>query len=280
MADVVPAVATAAALLAVSRTRHTLAGSLLSFAGALKLWPIAGLPALALPGTGRQQRRMLAGFFTIGLAMVCATLAAGGLERLWSPFDWQQRRGLHIEAVAALPFLWARQLRADAHWTTPMTKFNAYEIRGPGVDVALQASSIAMLLALIGVAIVWVRAFRAPAGVRDPALAARLLLLTVLAMVVTNKVFSPQYVVWLAAPLAALGTFPGAPPARLDNALFLGVCALTQLVYPHGYHILLSQAQASASVLLALTLRDVLLVTLGARLAAQAWRATASVTHH
>jgi hypothetical protein len=274
MADLVPAVASAVALLAMSRARHALAGALLSFGGALKLWPLAGLPALALPGTGRQRGMMLAAVFSVGLAMLCATLAVGGLERMWSPFVWQQRRGLQIEAVAALPLLWARQLKADARWTTPNTEFNCYEIRGPGVDVALQVSSIAMLLALIGVAIVWVRALRTPAGVRSPALAARILLLTVLAMVVTNKVFSPQYVIWLAAPLAALGAFPGAPLARLDSALFLGACALTQIVFPHNYHVLLSQGQASAAVLAALTLRDLLLLALGARLAAQAWRAT------
>jgi hypothetical protein len=275
MSDLVPAVATAAALLAVSRARHTLAGALLGVAAALKLWPLAGLPALALHGTGRQRRWTVVAFALTVLAMVLATLAAAGAQRLGSPLVWQQARGLQVEALAALPFLWARHLDADARWTTPFTEFNCYEVLGPGVDIALQASLIAMGLALIGLAILYVRALRAPAGVRGPALAAVILLVTVLAVVATNKVFSPQYLIWLAAPLAALGTLPGSPLARADGILFLAACTLTQLVYPLNYGALVNEGQTSAWVLAALTLRDLLLVALGVRLTVQAWRATA-----
>jgi len=275
MSDLVPAVATAAALLAVSRARHTLAGALLSVAAALKLWPLAGLPALALHGTGRQRRLMVAAFALTALVMVLATLAAAGPQRLGSPLVWQQARGLQVEALAALPFLWARHFEAGARWTTPFTEFNCFEVLGPGVDVALQASSIAMGLALIGLAILYTRAFRAPAGVRGPALTAVILLVTVLALVATNKAFSPQYLIWLAAPLAALGTFPGSPLVRADSVLFLAACALTQFIFPLNYGALVIEGQTSAWVLTALTLRDLLLVALGVRLTAQAWHATA-----
>jgi hypothetical protein len=102
-----------------------------------------------------------------------------------------------------------------------------------------------------------------------------ILLVTVLAVVATNKVFSPQYLIWLAAPLAALGTLPGSPLARADGILFLAACTLTQLVYPLNYGALVNEGQTSAWVLAALTLRDLLLVALGVRLTVQAWRATA-----
>ena len=50
---------------------------------------------------------------------------------------------------------------------------------------------------------------------------------------------------------------------------------LTQLVFPFNYDGLVG-AEPRASVIAALTLRDLLVVVLAARFAARAWRATAA----
>lgn len=273
--DLLPAIAAAAALLALSQARAAPAGALLSFAGAMKLWPLVGLPALALPGTARQRWLMLTAFSIVGLIMLVATLAAGGLQRVESPLVWQSARGLQVEAMPALPLLWARQVDGGSRWTTVASRFNAYEVRGPGVDVALEAARIAMLAALAGAALLHLRALRVPAGARSPALAALLFLVTVLALLSTNKVFSPQYLVWLAAPMAALGVLPGPGLARADAVLFLCACVLTQLVFPFNYDGLVADGQTRTWVLAALTLRDLLLLALTTRLVARVWRTTA-----
>ena len=55
-------------------------------------------------------------------------------------------------------------------------------------------------------------------------------LLLLLLLVAANKVFSPQYLLWL-APLAAL--VPSRPgPRRIVAWGFVGICALTTLIYP------------------------------------------------
>jgi hypothetical protein len=268
-------VLTAAALLAAAAARPTVGAGLLAFAGALKLWPLAGLPALVLPTDARQRGRLIAAFVAVCAVLGCATIAEGGMQRLLSPFAWQQARGLQVEALAALPFLWARLLDGAGGWTIVMSRFNCYEVQGPGVDRALAWSMIAMLLGLLGAALMYLRAFRSVPGVRTPALAIRLLLLTVLILLITNKAFSPQYLVWLAAPLAVLGVLRPWPLERVDSVLFLAGCVLTQVVYPLNYAALVAQDGPVLWVLGALTLRDVLLIVLGARLAVQAWRMSA-----
>jgi hypothetical protein len=112
--------------------------------------------------------------------------------------------------------------------------------------------------------------------VRTPALAALLFVVTVLALLATNRVFSPQYLVWLVAPMAALGALPGPGLPRADAALVLCACLLTQLVFPFNYDGLVGPGQAKAWVLAALTLRDLLVLALAARLVVRVWRATAA----
>jgi len=143
---------------------------------------------------------------------------------------------------------------------------------------------LAMLLGVVALAIAHLRAFRADSEARTPALAARLVLLTVLVFILTNKVFSPQYLLWIAAPLALLGAWSSTMQARLEGSLLVAACLLTQLVYPLNYGGVTGNygpgaafpGETSAWVLGALTLRDGLLFALAVRIARQVWLATAT----
>jgi hypothetical protein len=275
--DVTPAAMSGGALLALGASRYRLAGGLVGAATGLKVWPLVGIAAMALPGSPGGRSVLLATVSITGLALAVATLADGGLTRLWSPWVWQHARGLQIEAFAALPFLWARHLHSPGLWTTPMTQFNAYEVKGPGVDLALSLSNAALLLALAAVAALHIRALRAGPGARTPVLAALLFATTVIALLATSKVFSPQYMVWLAALVAALGALPGARLGSFDAYALLAACALTQIVFPLNYDALVRAS--SFAVLAALTLRDACLLALGARFAVHAWRAAGGGAH-
>jgi hypothetical protein len=83
---------------------------------------------------------------------------------------------------------------------------------------------------------------------RAPALAAQLALLATLVWIATNKVFSPQYMVWIAALLAAWGAMCNALLPLRDSAFFLLACALTRLLYP-TYHEALFHRVPSAGLL-------------------------------
>jgi hypothetical protein len=276
--DILPAVLAAAALLALQRGTPAPAGAWTALGIGLKVWPALGLPALLIPGTARSRTRLLAGLLGVGAVLAAATVAAAGAERLWSPLTVQFGRGVQIESFAALPLLWLRYLDGGTRWQTLGVEACAcVEVAGPGIG-AVQATAGAVALAG-GAALAWLhlRALRAPQAVRTVALAAILGTLVVLLSIATSRVFSPQYVIWLAALLAALGALPGGMLERGDVALLVAACLLTHLVFPLGYHYLQIEPRGAGplAMLVALTLRDALLVALGLRLAARAWRATA-----
>ena len=261
----------ALALLALAAARPAAAGAAVALGAGVKLFPVVGLPALLLPGSARQRLSVLAGAALAGLALAAATVAAGGVERLWSPFAFQAGRGLHVEAFGALPFLWARHFGAGT-WESRLGDCRCYELHGPGVDLAMQLGTATLALGIAGLALLYWRALRAGPAARDAALAARLTVLALLLFIATNKVFSPQYLIWIAAPLAVLALVSEDSLPRADFALLIGACALTQVIFPLNYDTLAHADKSRAWVLLVLLARDAALVALGARLAARIWR--------
>jgi hypothetical protein len=275
--DIVPAALAGSALLALAAARPATAGALASLGAGLKLWPAAGFAALLVPGERKSRASVLAGLFSLLVALALASAAAAGWSRLWSPFSLQGKRGLQLEAFGALPLLWARYLSVDGGWTVRQDEVvcKCHELYGPGVDVALQLTFPALLIAAAFVAILHLRALAAPAAARTAAVAALLTALSLVAWLVTARVFSPQYMIWLAAPLAVLGTLPGAPLARLDLAFVAAAALLTHLIYPLGYEAVLVERHPLQPIFLVIaTLRDALVVALGMRLAMQTWRLT------
>jgi hypothetical protein len=275
--DLLPGVLMATALLALQRDHHAAAGVLAALGCGFKAWPVLGVPALLLPGAARSRTALLGSLLGTGVLLAAATAAAAGLQRLWSPLATQLGRGLQIEAVPGLPLLWLRYFDGGVRWTLPgNAECNCHEIAGPGVEAALQAGTVAALVCVAAIAWLHVRAALAPPGARTAALAATLATVTVLLAILTSRVFSPQYLIWVAALLAALGTLPGGMLTRRDLILFVAACVCTQLVFPLGFFTMLDvDARLHVFVLLALTLRDALLIALALRLARRAWGASA-----
>jgi hypothetical protein len=274
--DLLPAFLAAAALLAVRRAPAS-GGVLASLGAALKLWPAVMLPALLLPGERAARVRVLAGFFASALVLALVTATAAGWARLWSPFAMQGGRGLHLEAFSALPLLWARYLDDGSGWTVSFAAAcHCHEISGPGTGLAVAAGSVMAFAGAAFIALLYVRAFAMPVSTRTPAAAGLLAALSLLAWVVAGKVFSPQYLLWVAAPLAVAGVLSGAALGAADIALMVAAAALTHFVYPLAYEALVVPGHVfQGKVLTALALRDALVLAVAARLALRCWRASA-----
>ncbi|MBI1758205.1 MAG: DUF2029 domain-containing protein [Actinobacteria bacterium] len=255
--DLVPAVLAGGALVAVLR-RPVLAGALVALGTAVKLWPAAIVPALWLHrGGGRRSRWWLlaSGGVTAGAVLLAVAAIAGG-TRLASPLTWQSDRSLQLESYSALPLLIAGAVRPDT-WRSEYTRFFAFEVIGPGVSAMLVVSTALTALAVVGLAVLWLRAARA--GRSAPAAPGLLAVGTVGLMIITDKTFSPQYLIWLGALTAALGvTATDAGTARLHRLLLL-VAVLTQIVYPNLYSLL---AELHPLAVALATLRDGTLVAL------------------
>ena len=196
--------------------------------------------------------------------IVGAVVAGGGGANLFSFLSSQGTRGLQVESVAATPWV----LAASGYRGIVIgfnSKIVTFEVSGPGTAVVAGAMDFALALAFFALAVLIWRARRGGAHVLLTAALATLAL-----QIVFNKVGSPQFVCWLAAPVAAAlsqGLASADRPPRPTREswhswrvlaiLLLAVAGLTQWVYPLGYGGLL---EAHLGMGLVLALRNVLVV--------------------
>ncbi len=276
--DLLPAVLAGGALLA-ARRRPWVSGALTGLGAAVKLWPALLIPTFLAHRPDRRPAGLA--FVVVGFGLAAVSLLAGGMTRLFSPLTWQSDRGLQIESVWSIPLMVARAVRPDA-FVVEISRYQAYEIFGPGVPIWVGVSNVATVVGLATLAVLFVRAFRIGGG--TPVAVAFLMLTTVAVMIVTNKTLSPQYLLWLAGPGAALLVLrhqagPAERPAIRHTAYaLLALALLTHLVYPALYPGLIG---SYGPVLLGLAtvvtaLRNLGLLAFTGYVVSRAWRFTSA----
>ncbi|MDQ2838660.1 MAG: DUF2029 domain-containing protein [Actinomycetota bacterium] len=268
--DLVPAVLAGGAVLAAIR-RPAVAGVLTALGAALKLWPVVMLPTFLIRRDDR--RAVLVGFLSTGLLVGGLALAIGGLRRTLSPLHWQSARGLQIESVAATPLMLARMFHPVGVWNIRLSQYKAFEIFGAGSRAITTATTGLTLLGGLLLVTLWWRSLK----LRTPSAETLgwLFLATALIVTVTNKTLSPQYLLWLGGPVAALAVrAPGDHAVRTFGRVLMITAVATQLVFPIGYNALLKTHSLMWLVTLDLALRNVLLVWLTWYSVRQVWRQT------
>ena len=272
--DILPAVLAGGALLA-ARRRPWLTGALTGLGAAVKLWPALLIGSFLAHRSTRKPTAW--GFVAVGFGLALVSLLAGGWSRLVSPLTWQSDRGLQIESVWATPVMLARAVSPNG-WLVDLSKYQAYEVFGPAVAPLLTLSTLATVLGLVAIVAIFVRASRNPA---PSAVAVGLTILaTVAIMTITNKTLSPQYLLWLGGPMAALLLLrhdeDPADQRRLARlaAELLGLGLLTHLVYPVCYDGFLGRQGWPMIIVATLVtaLRNVFLVVFTVQVCRLAWR--------
>lgn len=281
--DIFPALAVAAAAACITRWPN-LASAMLAFATTMKLWP--GVLAAGLVGRfnkGKTWLRLLS-FFGAVAALCAVTVLTQGLDRLISPLTYQGDRGLQIESIPATPFVYQAFFEPE-RWKMGYASSKSFEIAGPGVDQAIAWSTYAMV-AVVAFALVWAL-WRFFAGGWQPRSTIAFFAVMVLLLIVTNKVFSPQYIVWFGPLLAVAIRQPkieGTPKARLAIRILLGVLALMTLVtaglgtyvYPTNYNFIWNDVGVKYAPVAALAVRNGLIVAMAVLalvwLAIETWR--------
>src|SRR5512133_630074 len=233
--DMLPAVLAGGALLA-ARRKPWVTGALTGLGAAIKLWPALLIGAFLSYKPDRRPAGIA--FVVVGFGLALISLIFGGWLRLISPLTWQSDRGLQIESLWATPLMLARAVKPD-YWTVDMSRYQAYEIFGSGVEAWVMISNIATLFGLALIILITIRAFRYDGS--TPVAIGFVIVAIVAIMTITNKTLSPQYLLWLGGPMAALLAFrpqalPGEQPAinRMAGQLLI-LALLTQLVYPLLY---------------------------------------------
>ncbi|PZR52192.1 hypothetical protein DNL40_13045 [Xylanimonas oleitrophica] len=199
-----------------------------------------GAVVVALAATARRRRHLLRDVVAPGalvsVVVVGLALAGGAGERAWSVFGQQEARTLQAESVAATAFSVAR-LWDPSVVIAYNDEIFTYEVQGDAaraVAGALDGTLVAAVL-LLGL-LAWAAARRRPDVVPDVLLLAAAAAL--LALIVFNKVGSPQFVAWIGPPVAAALALAGPGARRLWSPPALGVLAValaTQVLYPLAY---------------------------------------------
>ncbi|WP_239068571.1 hypothetical protein [Cellulomonas pakistanensis] len=246
--------------------RHPAAASALLTSGAwVKVAPGALLLPLVLV-LRRPSRDLVLPAAAVCVVVAGVVAASGGLAHLTSFLTEQGERGLQVESVAATPFVLAGLLGGIGGEPVRVVlnqEITTWEIAGPGTTAVAGALGLALPVALAAVTglLAWVR-LRAGDRLDTAGFLARGALLVAVTLILANKVGSPQFVGWLAGPVAVGLARPGAGGARswrAPAALVLVIAVLTQIVFPLAYDgVTLQHAGPS----LVLVLRNVLLVAL------------------
>ncbi|PZE28911.1 hypothetical protein DEI86_03920 [Curtobacterium sp. MCBD17_028] len=227
--------------------RPAVASSLFTLAAWIKVWPAVLVGTLVLLRRGRRPVLMAAGATT--LVVVLVDLVLGGGAHLLSFVGQQTGRGLQIEAPLATAFLW----RAHAGVPGTVVYYDqtilTFQVRGSGTAAAAALST--PFMALVVVAVVLLALWAVTGGARRAEVAPVLATALVGALLVTNKVGSPQYIGWFAVPVV-WGLLAGRASALRFLApagLALVTAFTTQLVYPAPYDRLLALDPVTLAVL-------------------------------
>ena len=234
--------------------RPRIAAVLLTIAMWVKVWPAAVLAALVV--ASRKRWEVVTATLALSAGILGVSLLAGsGLNAVGFVVE-QAGRGLQIEAPLAVAWMW--QIAAGS--TDVEVVYNreilTFQISGPGAEVAASATMPLMALGVAVVLALGIRAVRRGAafGRLFPPLA----LSFVVVLMLANKVGSPQFVTWLAAPVV-LGLVFGPRRFLVPAALAAAVALLTQVIYPYWYGWLMA---ANPGFVLVLTGKVALLIAL------------------
>ena len=206
-----------------------------------KLTPLVLTPLFVMEKIGRR----LALLSALTAAVFLPFVAKDGVATLGF-LRYHAVRGLQLESVwSTIPVVQAALSGTPAN---VRERFGAFEVES-GISGALQVlASLAMAAAIPAFAVVL---WKMPP--REPRLYLRYAVAFLLAAIAVSKVFSPQYLLWL-APLVVLWD---GRRASVVWAAFLATCALTTICYPFGYGRLLDAVNRAGQLPLATRLAGV-----------------------
>ena len=254
--DLVVTVVAVAGLLAAAR-RPVLAGVLAGVGAMLKVWPV--LTVLGTP-RGRRTRDALAAVTVSALALgfVFAVTTNGAFSFL----GFQENRGVEVESLGALPFEAARLLGWGG---TAAMNYGSVELLGTGVALVGK-----LMVALSVGAFGWLLLWRARARRWTAATPSDAALTALLLFVVTSRVISPQYLVWLIG-LAAVCLTSARTTQRPVAWLLLAASAFTFLEFPLLFADVMNFRPLGSA---ALVVRNLLLLAAALLSCRRLWRET------
>jgi len=219
--DVFPTLLTVLALLSTSPISY---GAYAAVGALLKVWP-----GLALIGSPRNRGGQTIASFAL------AFIGGSYLLRLWWPDSFtflsgQKARGLQIESVGALPYILQN---TRTHSVSMKLQYGAMEVIAPHTGLVSAAITFA------GIWLFALLAYWRVTGQLANVSSARITLTAVLISMVTSRVLSPQYNVWILGILCVCLIQESAQVKTLTVLICTSAFA-AQIVYPWQYQSFMS----------------------------------------
>lgn len=223
--DLIPSALTLLAVICAVRSRWNWAFIWLALATVIKFYPLPLLMPflLAQQMASREKwlswRRLvpLGSFIAVCIVTVGASLLLS-VEGTIGPLSYFENRPFQIESAAA-SVLWLAHLAGAP--LQPVFSYGSLNVLGP---LASTISSVTTLLLLLGLGFTYWLQWRGKIDVATSTL------LTLLIVMMTGKVFSPQYLIWVAPLVAYVGQ------ANYRWLISWGILSLlTTIIYPYLY---------------------------------------------
>ena len=215
--DVFVTLAAVAALLSVGQVRKF--GIAIALGALLKVWPI-----LLLLATPKGAALKVITWFAFTFATGSLLLSLWWSES-FSFIGGQRSRGLQIESVGALPYqLW----NAGPANVASAFQFGAIEVVASGTTL------VSLLITSVGIGLLGILFFWRVSGRLSTANPADIALLAVLISIVTSRVLSPQYMVWVFGLLAVSAFVPQQNFRKISVLIFISA-GIGQIIYPWWY---------------------------------------------
>jgi hypothetical protein len=223
--DILPAGLTLIALLCAERRRWEWSFALLALATLLKFYPVVLVPPFFIAQQTQRQdawfspkRWSALGVFVAVCIVVVGLSLTLSVAGTLAPLGYFGSRPIQVESVSA-SILWVASFFGyHLHHEFTFGSLNVTSAISP-----LVASGGTVLLALGLVYIFWLQ-------IRRKLSLAQAILLTLLVVACTGKVFSPQYLIWIAPFVAYIGECD-----RKWLIGWIGLGLLTTLIYPYIY---------------------------------------------
>lgn len=226
--------------------RHPRTGTvLLAIVTWMKVWPAALLGAIVV--ASRHRWLVVAIGAATSVAIFLVALVFGSGLNVLSFITEQAGRGLQIESPVSTVYMWLAAAGVGGAYVYYDREILTFQVTGPGADTTIAAMTPLLIVAIGGtVVFAWTK-------LRGGAPFARLFpplsLALVSALILFNKVGSPQFATWLIAPVVFGLVVGGVRRYGLVAIVALIIAALTQTIYPYLYGWLLVPAPAMVSVL-------------------------------
>ena len=241
------------ALVILSR-QPAVSGIILALVTWIKVWPVAII--FSVISTSRRWLTVLLSTVATTTVTIATLLMLGGGANLFGFITTQSTRSLQIEAPVATPWMWMSIASPRDYHRYNDSNLLTWVVSGPGSGLVSKLMTPLMALAIVGIVILLFRARKRGVASQDALLTGSLALVS--AMIVFNKVGSPQYMLWL-APIVVVGLAVDRGKWLVPANLMMVISIATTLIFPIFY---MPLVHGSRSALMLLSVRNVLLVVL------------------